>query len=350
MDQEDLISRTTQKTVSNIDSSDLINDQNKSLKKANYLKHHFLYFALIASLNHALSYVVTAFASSLLEGNLGGIVNGLCWSLNAVSGLTISTPLVRLLGYKTAMIISLWGYAIQIISLYISIQFTAVQWPVAIIGSSIAGFTSAVWWTAQGVCFERTCVGITEFRGPGTDINRVRASMSAYWTFVYQSSDIVVFLTLSLFPILLGTPIKKVMFVLSVLGVITAVLGFSFDPLGDQPSTWSNEDLKRAIKAVPNQFVEDSRAGLLAPFVFGFGITTAMFAYYINDNVIADSIGEDYIGLLEAFSYFVAMAAAYPYAVISKDFSRGRDFVMQFGSTAFMMSGLLVLLYGPKQV
>ncbi len=58
------------------------------------------------------------------------------------------------------MIISLWGYAIQISTLFIAVSITdslTTQWSVAILGSIIAGFTSAVWWTAQGIYFEHIC-------------------------------------------------------------------------------------------------------------------------------------------------------------------------------------------------
>jgi hypothetical protein len=116
------------------------------------LKVKFWWFAWVASLNHALNYVVTSYASSLLNGTLGSIILGLTWTLNAVSGLTVATPIVRTLGFKTSMIISLWGYAIQISTLYWALvaDDAVTAWTVAIVGSSIAGITSAVWWTSQG--------------------------------------------------------------------------------------------------------------------------------------------------------------------------------------------------------
>lgn len=84
--------------------------------------------------------------------------------MNAVSGLTFATPIVRLFGFKNAMILSLWGYTAQIVSLYVAVilrhqggnESNILSWVIAITGSVIAGFTSAVWWTAQGVYFEKT--------------------------------------------------------------------------------------------------------------------------------------------------------------------------------------------------
>jgi hypothetical protein len=36
-------------------------------------------------------------------------------------------------------------------------SLTANSWFIAILGSVVAGITSAIWWTAQGVYFEHTC-------------------------------------------------------------------------------------------------------------------------------------------------------------------------------------------------
>jgi hypothetical protein len=151
-------------------------------------------------------------------------------------------------------------------------------------------------------------------------LNHVRAELSAHWTTVYQLSDILVFLTLSVFPLVAkSVSIAHVLFGLCILGIVTSFLGHTFDTLGDKGLEMSNDDLADAIVAVPRQFIVDARALLLAPFVFGFGITTAMFAYYINGNVVSSSsnLGNNYIGLLEAFSYLVAAASAFPYAYLS---------------------------------
>lgn len=92
------------------------------------LKRGFLWFAVIASLNHALNYVVNSYATTLLSAKLGGICLGLNWILNAVSGLTIATPIVRIFGFKYAMIISFWGYAFQIATLYVAVVNPSIAW------------------------------------------------------------------------------------------------------------------------------------------------------------------------------------------------------------------------------
>ncbi len=286
----------------------------------------------------------------LLDPKLGGIILGLSWSLNAVSGMTVATAAVRRFGFKYAMIISLWGYTFQIASLYFAIILPKIAWPIAIIGSVISGFTSAIWWTAQGVYFEKCCVEIEKVLCPGETkdtviVDTVRANLSAHWTIIYQVSDIVVFLSLSLIPLIGGVAISSVILGLTFLGAVTALLGFTFDSLGSSASgEMSWEEVTDAIVAVPKQMSRDSRVALLAPFVFGFGISTAMFAYFVNSSVVSDSsgLGTLSLGFLEAFSYFVAVMSAYPYAYVSNAFPKGQDYVIQFGSTAFLLSGAVV--------
>ena len=252
------------------------------------------------------------------------------------------------------MIISLWGYAIQVSSLFFAviIPVTEVKWCVGILGSIVAGFTSAIWWTAQGIYFEyisseisRRLVLIPKDKGKfeaeedmESDISlidQVRANLSADWTVIYQGADIVVFLAISLSTIADQISTTSMIGALSMLGVLTACLGNTFE---EEPNITVAE-VKEAIYAVPRQYRDDARASLLAPFVFGFGISTAIFAYYINDKVVSDHLSTEFIGYLEAFSYLVAILAAYPYAFISNHLNCGQDLVIQFGSFCFLLTG-----------
>lgn len=277
------------------------------------LQNNFYWFAVIASLNHALNYVVNAYSTTLLTDELAGICLGLNWMLSAVAGLTFATPVVRLFGFKYGMIISFWGYTFQIATLGIASLYPSIAWPIGIIGAVAAGFTSAIWWTAQGVCFDLTCNKITEisdssFKSKATISNEVRADLSAVWTIIYQSSDIVVFLSLSIIPIFWNVLIATVVLGLSVIGVLTALLGFTFNDLNDKGAKFEWTSVYQNVVSVPKHFLTDSRSILLAPFVFGFGITTAMFAYYLNSAAISDSntLGPATLGFLESFSYLVA--------------------------------------------
>lgn len=321
------------------------------------IKRAFWWFSVVASLNHALNYVVTSFATSVLDTNLGGVILGLLWSLNSVSGLTVATPIVRYFGFKWSMIIALWGYTFQIGSLYLAMICTdrTTTWVIAILGSVVAGFTSAVWWTAQGVCFEGYCQKIDaccaeSFFGRETLVEHIRAELSAHWTIIYQSADIVIFLFMSVMPLYAGVSITQCTLGLTVIGVVTSLAGLTFESLQSDGETLTTSEVIEAIAAVPKQFAGDARAGLLAPFVFGFGITTAMFAYYVNADVVSSNLGTATLGYLEAFSYFVAVVAAYPYAYVSNKFISGQDWVVQFGSLSFLMSGFVVFLLTNKQL
>lgn len=260
-----------------------------------------------------------------------------------------------MLGFKYAMIISFWGYSLQIGSLYLAIRFPSCAWPIAIIGSVIAGFTSAIWWTSQGVCFELACQRIVEsnrYDKFSQSIDDVRANISAYWTIIYQSCDIVVFVAMSLFPIFAHASMESVVLALTILGIVTSLLGHTFHEFGEVIDSFDIQDTLKSIAAVPRHIIFDARALLLAPFVFGFGITTAMFAYYVNSDLISSSgsLGDSYLGFLEAFSYFVATISAVPYSIVSKKFVNGQHAVIQFGSLNFLLTGVLVFSFSNSKL
>ena len=136
------------------------------------------------------------------------------------------------------------------------------------------------------------------------------------------------------------------------LGIGTALLGVTFDDIGTESDIISWHQICTSVTAVPKQFIYDARAGLLAPFVFGFGITTAMFCYYVNFNIITSSstLGMASIGFFESFSYLIAIIAAYPYAYVSNSYADGRHWVMLFGSLSFCMCGVAVFFFSNDQL
>ena len=144
---------------------------------------------------------------------------------------------------------------VQILSLFLAVEFPEYAWPFGLIGAIIAGFTSAIWWTAQGVCFDLSCAkmqsasealliddksyinrpmsrgenlilsgenGMDSHRNYDSGgqnmlsreeaLNQIRANLSAEWTLIYQGADIVIFLGTGLLPLYCDITVDFVMF------------------------------------------------------------------------------------------------------------------------------------------
>jgi len=61
--------------------------------------------------------------------------------------------------------------------------------------------------------------------------------------------------------------------------------------------------------------------------------------------IIKEYQGENFLGYAEAYSYLVAIVAAYPYAYLANNVPYGQDVVIQFGSLSFMLTGAHVGAY-----
>ena len=253
-----------------------------------------MWFSVVTSLSHSLSYVVTAFATPLLGGELGLIVCGVNWCACAATSLTVAIISVRRLGYKAAVGLSMWGYCLQVISLYSAVVYPEHSYHAAIAGACASGITSALFSTAQGVCIDLTSIKIAdcmlqdlsrvEYLVSDEDIAEIRAHLAQRWTLISHISSAAVFLSLSLVPIYF--PLFKVDSVISwlcLLGVATALLGCTFDTLSDEGLIISSQEVLESVVSVPRHYLNNSRAVLIAPFLFGFGVLTALFAFYVGN-------------------------------------------------------------------
>lgn len=363
-----------------------LNDPSK-IRNVQDIKLKFYWYAVIASINQSLANALISYSTSIVSPHLGATLVCLNLVLSSVSGLLISNPVYRRLGFKTAKSVGMWGNAIVVTCLYIAIICHDINtaWTVAVIGGMIGGITSAIWWTSQAVFLQQICLKIAaemgdatttapstnniengdsgqkvsntdtskdiaidpnqEHEGAVTVMDIVQNEMSGHWTVIYLSVDMCVFLTLSIIPIAADISMHAVFIILPILGVITSLLANTFESFDKHenlnPMTW--DEYSKEIYAVSTQFNVDSRKTLLTFFFVEFAFAGVMFAGYLNDVVFSEKLGIRELGFLVAISDFCAVSSAFVFVYFSSKYSTGLNWVMQFGLCTFTVSGLLVL-------
>ena len=279
----------------------------------------FVLFCVLASVNHSVSYVATFFSSSLLPAKLASISLGLLWGSNAVAGLFLASSLTQFLGLRGSLIVSFAGYALQIGCLYLSIAFPTYAWALSITGSVLAGTTSAIWWDCQALVVESASASSAS----STDsISSRRSSNNALWTLIYQGLNMAIFLSLTLLQYG-GASLESLLQSLLLAAVASTawIAVLPLGPKGQSEAKTNADDPKRGFSQVLLLFATDYRCSLLAPSQAAFGIATALFAYFVNADLISGAAGDDdasvgilYLGVLESFAYLVSALAAYPYS------------------------------------
>jgi len=310
---------------------------------------NFVLFCILASVNHSVSYVATFFSSSLLPAQLASLSLGLLWASNALVGLFLASSMTQFLGLRGSLVLSFAGYALQIGCLYLSMTFPASAWILSLSGSIFAGSTSAIWWDCQALVVESASVSSTS----STDsISSGRSSNNALWTLIYQGLNMAIFLSLTLLQYggaPLASLLQSLFFAAAASTAWVAVMKLAppLEPLNTSKA--SADEPPQRFSQVLRLFAADYRCSLLAPTQTAFGIATALFAYYVNAELISGaaengdaSVGVLYLGVLESFAYLVSALAAYPYSYLVRRYD-AISAVMVWGNLCFLLSAALVL-------
>ena len=89
---------------------------------------------------------------------------------------------------------------------------------------------------------------------------------------------------------------------------------------------------------------------LLMPYQAAFGLSTGMFAFYVNATVVGDHHGSGYIGILSAISTLTACMVAPVLGMVSSSRQHGRWYAMVIGGCCFIYQGLVVASFTAHQL
>ena len=321
----------------------------------------FIFFCLIAAVNHSISYVGTFYSSSLLPEKLASISLGALWISNAIAGLFFASHVQAALGLVWALYLSFFGFAVQIAGLWIALVFPSYGW-VSAASCVFAGTTSALWWNCQSLVVEKHCQAIfTRVKSSYSDLveinyappepSAVRSHFNQVWTFIYQFTNVICFASLTAGQYL-QADIASMIGSLGLIGLISTVLlsvitpGLSASKSGGAGSgagsKMSKSHESNSAFDVFQLFFSDSRALMLCPFQVTFGVTIALLAFFINANQVYAREQGLYLGVYEAWGYCFSSFSAWPYHRIVQRYGLdGSHFVMQFGAFCFGMCGVL---------
>lgn len=109
--------------------------------------------------------------------------------------------------------------------------------------------------------------------------------------------------------------------------------------------------LKYDFLSVLQAIHRDRILQLMIPYQICFGLSAGFIGYYVNKYVVADELGDGYIGGLTAMSTFIAALSSYVFAGISNlSNGRGKWHVMVFGALCFAVGGLWPLILTDKEL
>jgi hypothetical protein len=181
-------------------------------------------------------------------------------------------------------------------------------------------------------------------------ISSRRSSNNALWTLIYQGLNMAIFLSLTLLQYG-GASLENLLqsLLLAAVASTASIAVLPLDPKGLSEAKTNADDTKSGFSQVLILFATDYRCSLLAPTQAAFGIATALFAYFVNADLISGAAGDDdasvgilYLGVLESFAYLVSALAAYPYSHLVRRFN-ALNKIMVWGNVCFLLSAVCVL-------
>ena len=366
------------------------------------LFRNFIIFCFLFSITHATVDGVLAFATAELGSKIGadsGFALYFCYTLTA---LLFAKPCLRYLGPKHGVFVGLCCLFIYVTSFLFSIRSPSIAFGLFVVGSSIGGIGAGILWTSQGQYYSLNASAYSS--ASSEDLSKVSINFAAIFASIYLLLETVFQLMATAIFLYRSDENKDssvdewktIVFSLYTLSAFGSIVAFYFFVLplklgSNRYSTDAHSSVIRSvlqsnsennnimatdnhvsamlintndrdnesreaykivndILAVGTAIIHDRRIQLLIPFQISFGLTAGFFGYYINAFIVADYVGDGYIGFFTGIATFSAVILSIPYARIANRARYGPWIIMLFGAVCFTFAGLPLLIASNQQI
>jgi len=319
-------------------------------KKTTSLWRNFILFCVCFSVSHGSMSSVLDYASSELGASLASDAGSVLYTFYTLSALFIAKPLVMVAGPKYSMILGLFGLLCYIFSFFLALVLSPFKWGIFVGGAVIGGLGSGVVWTAQAGYYSRNAQQYAQL-SQSVQMN-VNANFAAIFAGIYLGFEtLTALLATAVYLVFRGLPAwRPVVFgsytILSMCAMILSTNIYPLDLEDENSEKWKN--LGKDVLAVGQSMFRSKRLALLLPYQICFGLHAGFIGQYVNRKIVAEGVGDGYIGVAAALATLTATLLAAPYAKISNMTSK--YFIMIFGAICFSFCGFILLVMSDAQL
>lgn len=300
------------------ETTSLVKGNGLWLQNSRSVMTSFIVMTVMFSINHACAVSCVGIASIAFEGSLAGASTGTLWLAYTCSALFTAIFVVDRLGPKRTLYTGLFLYCFYVTAYLVASLWSAVQWPVAIIGAFVSGIGAGWLWTAQGVYFARSSKWYAA--ASSTSVEKATSLFAGVFAAIYVGSEVVFKLLWKLSAIGESTdPCKDspkgntigmtVVFIIYAGAALASAIGMLFirefpEPDADNAAGSKSEEgtpiltqfCAKSSAAIKLLF-SDPKMGLIAGLNMTFGLGAAYVNHYLNGFVAKDAVGSSNVAI-----------------------------------------------------
>jgi MFS family permease len=367
-----------------------------SSMNAQHLWYNYVIFCVLYSIAHGTVDAVLAFATAELGTTVGSNGGFILYLMYTISALLFAKPALSYLGAKTTVVFGLVAYLFYVASFFLALFLgdRALGTNIFYLSAAVGGLGAGLLWTAQGAYFSinaylYSTMSKQEESSVVSNFASLFAALYLLFETAFKAIATVIYLAKNK-----DSSWKVVVFGVYAIAALLSVLAFvllvspltenevpeafrkrgHFNKLQQTDTGSDNGDdlplniypgsgisdstgeatrreavilnIKKEIFAVTKALSQNRLLQLIIPYQLCFGLSAGFFGYYVNRSIVANNLGDGYIGQFSAIATFSAVLLAWPYAKISEITPvKGKWYVMVLGAIGFTSAGLPLLFY-----